>query len=172
MENDNWQVEQCSPTQAAGGVLIDAQVARRGLAFALPAIVAALDDPHVSGTACLSIVVLDPACTRTSGDAEPAVLWEYAIGRERWDADYAAFARVKALDAWRAWHEGECLLRRGVATLQAGGSLRGSAVLDGIVVAVSGAHPWYDEGIALTVAAWLRAAALERQHESLAKARA
>jgi hypothetical protein len=146
----------------------DAESARRALAFALPAFVAALDDPRVSGTACLSIVVLDPACDPASGGAEPCVLLEYAVGRERWDVDYAAFARAKAATAWRTGHDGTWLLDRGVATLRAGDSLlRGSAVLDGIVVAVSGAQPWYDEAIALTVAAWLRAVALERQHDAL-----
>ncbi len=158
-------------SDSAASVVIDTQSARRALAFALPAIVAALDDPRVSGTACLSIVVLDPACAPSNDDAEPRVLLEYAVGRERWGADYAAFARAKAC---RAWRTGACrsgqneawLPRRGVATLHASESqLRGSAVLDGIVVAVSGARPCYDDGIALTVAAWLRAVALERQHE-------
>lgn len=169
MATDNCSAPQPVPGKSRGSVFADAQAARRALAFALPAIVAALDDPRVSGTACMSIVVLDPALHPARGDAEPRVLLEYAIGRERWDADYAAFARAKAVTAWRTGHDGTWLLDRGVAMLCPGDSLlRGSAVLDGIVVAVSGAQPWYDEAIALSVAAWLRAVAQERQHEALA----
>lgn len=169
MTNEPRPTDRRHHAERRGSVFADADSARQALAFALPAIVAALDDSRVSGTACLSIVVLDPACAPGNGDAEPCVLLEYAVGRERWDVDYAAFARAKAATAWRTGHDGTWLLDRGVATLRAGDSLlRGSAVLDGIVVAVSGAQPWYDEAIALTVAAWLRAVALERQHDALA----
>ena len=169
MSNDNRPDDGRPNCASSGSAFADAQSARRAVALALPAIVAALDDTSISGTACLSIVVLDPAWRSPNVEAEPRVLWEHAIGRERWDVDYGAFARAKAATAWRAGRDSAWLLDRGVATLRAGDSLlRGSAVLDGIVVAVSGAQPWYDEAIALTVAAWLRAVAMERQHEALA----
>ena len=37
--------------------------------------------------------------------------------------------------------------------------LWGAICLDGIVIGVSGAHPWYDEAFALAIAGWFRAEA-------------
>jgi hypothetical protein len=47
--------------------------------------------------------------------------------------------------------------------------LWGSAVLDGIVVAASGAFPWFDEAFATALAANLRAIAKQRHAAALEK---
>jgi hypothetical protein len=132
--------------------------------MSLPMIEAAMRDESVCGSGFLYIVVMDPALGPGVASFDEAVLLEHAIGdRSRWDADYAAFARAKAELSWRhavdsqaVHHTRAHLLREGDSTLW------GSVCLDGIVVGVSGAHPWYDEAFANCIAGCLRAIAKER----------
>lgn len=152
-----------------GSHFADADAARRAIAMALPMIEASMSDPEVCGSGFLYIVVMDPGLRPADADFAQAVLVEHAIGdRTRWDADYAGFARAKARLSWqheRNSHEVQSsrthCLRRGDSVLW------GSAWLDGIVVGVSGAHPWFDEAFATAIAANLRAIAKQRHADAL-----
>jgi hypothetical protein len=133
--------------------------ARRALDRALPGIAAQLGDPEVSGTGFLHLVLMDPGLPPGTVPFEEAILLEHSIGdRDRWDADYARFARAKAQLSWRHGVDGHVLQSRYPHLLLPGETtLWGGICLDGITVGVSGAQPWYDEAFGLTLAAYLRA---------------
>jgi hypothetical protein len=153
-----------------GSYFADADAARQAIAMALPMIETAMTDPEVCGSGFLYIVVMDPARRPSDCDFADAVLYEHAIGdRSGWDADYAGFARGKARVTWLhglGSHEIQAgrshLLRQGDSVLW------GSVNLDGIVVGVSGAHPWFDEAFATAIAANIRAIAKQRHAKALA----
>lgn len=147
-----------------GSVFADREAARLAIARALPSIEPMLKDPDVSGAGVLVVVVMDPALGPADAGFDDAVLVEHAIGdRARWDADYAAFARAKAHASWRHGSDGHRLQATQPHRLRGGDSLLwGGVRLDGIVVAASGAHPWYDEAFALAIAGHLRAIAKAR----------
>lgn len=151
-----------------GSRYADADAARAALDMALPMIEAAMRDEQVCGSGFLYIVVMDPALGPADARFEDAVLLEHAIGdRSGWDADYAAFARAKASVSWRSGQDAHRVQTSAAHGLRAGDSLLwGSVCLDGIVVAVSGAHPWYDEAFATAIAANLRAIAKRRHAEA------
>lgn len=155
-------------TQRSGSHFADAGAAREAIARALPMIEAMVPEPEVCGSGFLYIVVVDPALTPADCRFEDAILAEHAVGdRSRWDADYAAFARAKARLAWRSGLDGRTVQDQRPHLLQRGETLLAGAVqLDGIVVGVSGAHPWYDEAFATCVAAQLRAIARRRHAEA------
>ena len=154
-----------------GSHFADADAARRAIAMTLPMIESAMLDREVCGSGFLYIVVMDPGLTPRDADFSDAVLVEHAVGdRTQWDADYAGFARAKAKLSWThkmGSHEVQAsrthVLRRGDSVLW------GSVWLDGIVVGVSGAHPWYDEAFAIAVAGNLRAIAKSRHARALAQ---
>jgi hypothetical protein len=151
----------------------DAAAARQAIDIALPMIEAALRDPAVCGSGFLVIVVLDPGMGPTQGTLDQAVLLEHCIGdRHRWDADYGAFARAKAAVAWTHGMD-SCVVQGTRAHLLRDGDtlLWGSVCLDGIVVGVSGAHPWWDEAFATAVASNLRAIAKARHAQALQQSR-
>jgi hypothetical protein len=147
------------PLRPATGSWLARQAAQPALARALPAIEAQLRDREVSGTGFLHIVVMDPGIAPGTAAFEHAILLEHSIGEPaHWDADYAKFARAKALLSWRHQLDGHMLQTRHPQWLQAGDTmLWGGVCLDGIVVATSGAHPWYDEAFGLMLAGLLRA---------------
>ena len=149
---------------APGSAFADAAAARQALDMALPMIEAALPDAQVCGSGFLYVVIMDPALGPAQTSFDAAVLLEHAVGdRSRWDADYAAFARAKASLAWRLGDGLERVQGAQPHRLRAGETLlRGSVCLDGIVVGVSGAHPWFDEAFATAIAANLRAIAQSR----------
>lgn len=142
----------------------DADAARRAVAFAQPAIEAALRLPEISGLGVLHIVVLDPVVTPSVGTFDQALLFEHSIGeRERWDADYQGFARAKARLSWRHGMDSRRLQLLEPHRLDANESLLwGGVHVDGIVVAASGAMPAWDEAFAFSVAGYLRSIACER----------
>lgn len=147
----------------------DADAAHEAIALALPMIERAVKDPQICGTGFLCIVVLDPGLSPDQATFDEAVLAEHAIGdRARWDADYAAFARAKAQLCWRHRSDAHATQALQPHRLHAGETLLwGGVCLDGIVVGVSGAIPWYDEAFATAVAANLRAIAKRRHAEAL-----
>ncbi|WP_066331105.1 hypothetical protein [Azohydromonas lata] len=153
-----------------GSHFADRHAAEQALALTLPMIEAAMSDPQVSGCGFFYVVVMDPALTPADGAFEDAILLEHAVGdRSRWDADYAAFARDKARLAWTLG-DTHALQTRQPHRLREGDSLLwGSVVLDGIVVAASGAFPWFDEAFATALAANLRAIAKQRHAAALEK---
>ena len=134
-------------------------VAQSAIAAVAPSIAAQLTSPEVSGRGVLYVVVLDPAHPCTGPQDEPRVLYEHAIGdRDRWDVDYAEYARHKARLSWRHGMDSRQLQLLSPHRLQAGEEcLWGSVWLDGLVVAASGAFPIWDECFCLMVAAQLRA---------------
>jgi hypothetical protein len=148
-----------------GSYFIDRQAAEKAVCMALPLITEAMKRREVGESGFLYLVVMDPVLTPANSSFEEAILYEYSVGdREKWDADYAGFARAKAKVAWKTGMDSHLVQELRPHLLSDGDTvLWGSIVLDGIVVSASGAHPWYDEAFAGTVAACLR---------SIAKARA
>jgi hypothetical protein len=148
-----------------GSYFIDRQAAEKAVSMALPLITEAMKRREVGESGFLYLVVMDPVLTPANSSFEEAILYEYSVGdRQKWDADYAGFARAKAKVAWKTGMDSHLVQELRPQLLSDGDTvLWGSVVLDGIVVSASGAHPWYDEAFAGTVAACLR---------SIAKARA
>lgn len=135
--------------------------AEKAVALSLPMFTAAMDSKTAGESGFLYIVIMKPGFTPVNSAFEDAILHEHAVGdRSKWDADYAGFARAKAKVAWKTRLDGHVVEALRPHLLQAGETtLWGSVVLDDIVVAVSGADPWYDEAFAGTVAMMLRALA-------------
>jgi hypothetical protein len=107
------------------------------------------------------VVVLRPGVTPRDSSFEHAILYEESFGDvARWDADYAGYARAKAKLAWTTQRDSQSARDDAPHLLHAGDSLLGGAVhRDGVTVAVSGLHPWFDEALATSVAGFLRALA-------------
>jgi len=145
----------------AGSYFIDRHAAEKAIGLSLPMIQEAMKLKEVGESGFLYIVVMDPLLGPHNSSFEEAILYEYAVGdRSKWDADYAAFAKAKARVAWRTGMDGHAVQELRPHMLTARDTvLWGSVVVDGIVVAVSGANPWYDEAFAGTVAMCLRAIA-------------
>ena len=140
---------------------IGRDVAEKAVGLALPMIHETMKRKEVGESGFLYIVVMDPLRTPATSSFEEAILYEHAVGdREKWDADYAGFARAKARLAWRTGMDSHLVQElRPQLLADKDTVLWGSIVLDGIVVGVSGANPWYDEAFAGTVAMCLRALA-------------
>ena len=84
--------------------------------------------------------------------------------REAWDADYADYARKKASVSWQSGLESGDERTRSYWSKQGQTTaLAGAVVIDGIVVAVSGAEPLFDEVFAGSIALALRAAIRRRE---------
>ena len=146
---------------SSGSYFIDRHAAEKAVGLSLPLIQEAMKRKEVGESGFLYIVVMDPLLGSHTSSFEEAILYEYAVGdRTKWDADYAAFAKAKARVAWRTGLDGHMVQELRPHMLTARDTvLWGSVVVDGIVVAVSGANPWYDEAFAGTVAMCLRAIA-------------
>lgn len=150
-----------APIRPAGSHYVNEKSARRAVELATPLIEAGLQDRSLVGSGFLHVVVLDPGLPPGQASFEQAILYEHSFGdRERWDADYAGFARAKARLSWQ-WAADSYRLQHGTPHLLHTGDsmLWGSVWLDGIVVGVSGAFPAYDEVYAGTIAYFLRALA-------------
>jgi hypothetical protein len=161
---------QMPPDPAHRSHYADQRAAARALALALPSIEAAVRDRTIAGTGFLHIVVMDPGLDPATMAFDDAILVEHSIGNVRdWDADYAGFARAKAALAWRSGAGSGHLQTLAPHRLRRGESLlEGAVVLDGLVVAVSGAQPWFDEAFAFTIAVMLRAVAQQRRADERA----
>jgi len=146
---------------ASASRLVDRHCAARAIEMSLPLIEQAMQHKEVGESGFHYIVVMDPLKTPANASFEEAILHEHAVGdRDKWDADYAGFARAKARVAWRTGLDSHLVQELRPQLLAAGDTtLWGSIVLDGIVVGVSGANPWYDEAFAGTVAMCMRALA-------------
>lgn len=143
---------------AAGSYFINRDTAEKAVQLSLPMIHEAMKLKEVGESGFLYIVVMDPLRRPENSSFEEAILYEHSVGdREKWDADYAGFARAKARVAWRTGLDSHLVQELRPHLLAAGDTvLWGSAVVDGIVVGVSGANPWFDEVFAGSVAMWLR----------------
>jgi hypothetical protein len=145
--------------------VLDAAVVEQALDLARPTIEAALAAPRVSGERVLHVVVMDPQRAPANGcNFDDAVLAERAFGAPRpWGADYREFARAKARLAWRLQADTRWVHEQAPHLLRAGDTtLWGSACRDGLIVAASGAHPWFDEALCGVVLALLRGLLLDR----------
>lgn len=147
--------------ESSGSYFIDRECAERAVQMSLPMITEAMKDDEICSSGSLYIVVMDPALTPYNATFRDAILYEHAVGdRSKWDADYGEFARAKARVAWRTGMDGHKVQELRPHLLTAKDTvLWGSTIVDGIVVGVSGAQPWYDEAFAGTVAMCLRALA-------------
>jgi hypothetical protein len=143
--------------------LLDRRDAEMAVELALPAIRAALQRREISGEGVLHIVIMDPV-VRPPASFDTAILAEHSVGDpHRWGADYRRFARAKAELAWRHGRDTRTLQEATPHLLARGDTLLwGSACRDGLVVAASGAHPWYDEAFCDTVAGFLAAVAQDK----------
>jgi hypothetical protein len=144
--------------------ILDASAAREAVQMSLPSIEKALLRPGVSGEHCLHIVIVDPLVKYGTGPFKDAVLHEHSIGDpKQWDADYRSFALGKAELAWKSGCDTHVIQEVHPHMLQIGDTLLwGGVCRDGLIVAASGAHPWFDEAFANMVAGFLLAIAHER----------
>lgn len=166
----NTVQSQCQPGR---GAFVDAGTAMKAIDLALPMIEKALLDEEISSCGTLSIVVMDPAANPRQHRFEEAVLLTQDLGKPQ-DAgdDYAGFARAKARLSWENGLDSSVVQATRPHVLRQGDTLLwGSVYLDGVVVAVAGANPWFDEAFATTIAANLRALAKQRQAQALKERR-
>lgn len=144
-------------------LLISRETARQAAAAVRPLFqhVVAIQDFGDSG--CAHLVIMDPLARPQNVAFEQAILYEESYNRERWDADYAMYARAKARVAWRTGRDTQGLAQSAPQLLEKGDTvLAGGVCVDGIVVAVSGMYGSYDEAFAASVAWFLRAIARAR----------
>jgi hypothetical protein len=147
-----------APRSPRTGFFVTQTLAREALTMALLMIEPAVRDKEVSGCGFLHIVVMDPGLAPADVPFEQAILLEHSIGRAAWDADYAMYARAKARLSWEHGLDGATLQATRPHLLREGDALLwGGVCLDGLVVGVSGAYPWYDEAFGTAIAANLRA---------------
>lgn len=144
--------------------VLDLSAAREAIEMAQPSIEKTLQRPGVSGEQCLHIVIVDPIVKYGSRPFRDAILLEHSVGDPRqWDADYRSFARGKAELAWKSGCDTHVIQEVHPHMLQIGDTLLwGGVCRDGLIVAASGAHPWFDEAFANMVAGFLLAIAQER----------
>lgn len=147
--------------RALNSYFIQKSAAAKAVELALPLMQAAMDSKTAGESGFLYIVIMKPGVTPAAASFEDAILYEHAVGdTDKWDADYRGFALAKARVAWKTGLDGHLVQELKPHLLEAGDTtLWGSIVLDDIVVAVSGADPWYDEAFAGTIAFCLRAQA-------------
>ena len=162
-----------APCLPGRGALVDADTARKAIDLALPMIEKALTDAEVSSCGGLSVVVMDPAAHPRQYRFEEAVLLTEDLGRDQEEGDdYAGFARAKAKLSWENGMDSSVVQATRPHVLRQGDTLLwGSVCLDGVVVAVAGANPWFDEAFATTIAANIRALAKQRQAKALKERR-
>ncbi|HYG43773.1 MAG TPA: hypothetical protein VEA17_12705 [Bordetella sp.] len=152
-------------TDNGGAAYACRDAAARAVAMVMPMIAVAMKDPRVGESGFLHIVVMDPAATSMGHAFEDAILYEESVGdRAAWDADYAAYARAKASISWRTGMDSHAVCETRPHLLRpADGTVWGSVCVDGIVVGVSGANPWYDEAFAGAIAHTFKAIAKARR---------
>jgi hypothetical protein len=154
--------------QQGGAAFAGRDAAARAVAMVMPMIAAAMADRRVGESGFLHIVVMDPAASPATHDFEEAILYEQSVGdRSAWDADYAAYARGKAAISWRTGLDSHVVCETRPHLLRpADGTVWGSVCVEGIVVGVSGANPWYDEAFAGAIAHAFKAIAKARGRQA------
>ncbi|ARP85201.1 hypothetical protein [Bordetella genomosp. 9] len=145
----------------------DREAAQQALQLVMPMIDAAMSNREVGESGFLYIVIMNPAVRPWEASFEEAILLEHSVGdRDKWDADYAAYARAKARTTWMAQRDTHGMASASPHLLRAGDAgVWGSAVVDGIVVATSGVNAWYDEAFSGAIAYALRAVAKGRAQQ-------
>ncbi len=114
-------------------------------AFVLPGIRNAISGNHVKG-GDLHIVALDPNIRYENGRPLP-ILFEYSFGVEaEWKWPYRKYAYGKAMISWRTGLSSRDVIMTKPHMLLPGDPLYwGSAIVDGVISAVSGVQPYFDE---------------------------
>lgn len=151
-------------TLSEGSFFADQRAAREAVHLVLPMIEHGMADRSVGESGFLYIVIMDPALGPQDCDFQHAVLYEHAVGdRSAWDADYAKFAQDKARICWRTGKDGHWVRHVAPHLLRPQDTgIWGGVCIDGIVVGVSGADPWYDEAFAACIAHTLKAVSKRR----------
>lgn len=146
---------------------IDQDTAKHAVELCLPMINAAMESREAGASGFLYIVIMRPGFTPAHGSFRDAILYEHAVGdTSKWDADYGVFARGKAEVSWRTGMDTRLVRETSPHLLARGDSLlHGGVVLHNLVVAVSGADPWFDEAFAGSVIFMLRALAARKLSE-------
>lgn len=150
-------------TAPRGSHFANHAAAASALEMILPSIESAMANPRFGDSGALHIVVADPARAPGTCRFEEAILCERSLGRpEQWDADYAGMARAKAELSWLHGADSHVIQASRPYLLQYGDTLLWGGVSHaGIVVAMSGFHPWYDEAFSCAIAACLKALACD-----------
>lgn len=140
--------------------LLDAALVARAFDLAAASIERVLVQPRASGERLLHVVVLDPQVVPPA-PFEGVVLAERSFGQPPpWQADYRSFALAKARLAWRLQRDTRWVHQQAPHLLVGGDTtLWGSCWRDGLVVAASGAQPWFDEACSELVASLIVALA-------------
>jgi hypothetical protein len=138
---------------------VDKDMARHAVQLCLPTINASMESREAGASGFLYVVIMRPGFTPAHGSFSDAILYEHAVGdTSKWDADYGHFARGKAELSWRTGMDTHLVQQQKPYLLSEGDSLLwGGVVTHDIVVAVSGADPWFDEAFAASIAMFLRA---------------
>lgn len=144
--------------------LLDAALADHALDLAAASIESVLAEPGASGERLLHVVILDPRVCAAAA-AVPTILTERSFGRPPpWGADYRGFALAKARLCWRLQRDSRWVQQQAPHLLDRGDTtLWGSCCRDGLILAASGAQPWFDEACCDLVASLIIALARARQ---------
>lgn len=136
------------------GAFFDRESAARAVRLAMPMIAAAMDSHEAGDSGFLHVVVMNPLAPPGETSFEDAILYEHSVGdADRWDADYAAYARGKARMCWRSGRDGHEVCDLEPHRMAAGElPLWGGVIVDGVAVGVSGCFPWFDEAFAGAIA--------------------
>jgi hypothetical protein len=150
-----------SGEQNAQRALVNEALAQEAVACARPLFDRAVQTQEFGESGAAHVVVMRPGSTPRDSSFELAILYEESFGDvPSWDADYAGFARAKARLAWTAQRDSQQARDAAPQLLATGDTLLGGGVyIDGMTVAVSGMHAWFDEALAASVAWFLRALA-------------
>ncbi|RTZ48315.1 hypothetical protein EKL30_04125 [Candidimonas sp. SYP-B2681] len=142
----------------------DQAAATQAVEMVIPLMLQGMQQEKTGDSGFLYIVMMDPSSNSAIDDFESSILYEHALGDpDKWDADYASFARSKARISWRTGRDGHSVRVGSPHLLRDDDSgIWGSVCIEGIVVGVSGGFPWYDEAIAACVAHCFKAIVKER----------
>lgn len=156
------------PDHRGGSLFANRRAALAACALLRPMLEGSLQDAAIAPSGCLHAVIMDPALSPRDCCFEAAILHELSLpDRSRWDADYAAYARAKARVSWETGVDGSLLHTCEPYRLRLGDTnLRGAVIDHGLIVAVSGALPWFDEALAGCIAYCLRGFALQQAHDT------
>lgn len=136
------------------GAFFDRDTAARAVRLVMPMMSAAMDTQEAGDSGFLHIVVMNPVMPPGGPSFEEAILYEESLGdRGQWDADYAAYARGKARLSWRSQRDSHWICEVAPQYLvENEQALWGSVCVQGVVVGVSGAYPWFDEAFSGAIA--------------------
>lgn len=142
----------------------DVGAAAQAVTLVMPMIERALPDETVGGGDGLHIVVLDPQADPRRDPFERAVLYELSVGDVAGsDGRYADEARSRAQLSYQTGLSGRDAATLAPYLLPEGRvDAWGSVVVDGLVVAVCGANPWYDDAFAGAIAHAFQAVRITR----------